>query len=600
VRRAALAVAALLVLAALLLPLYAPDASVVNIGVFTLMYVGLATAWNIAGGYTGYISLGHAGFFGIGAYGLGLLVGHLGVPGGYGPFLLVPVAGLVTAAVAVPVGWIALRTRAATFVIVTIAFMFMLQILATNLRGLTGGSQGLGYPVPQGWSADFVNVPYYYAMLVLAGVALAASWAIRRSRLGLGLLAIRDDEDRALALGVPAWGFKLTAFAVSAGLVGMVGGVYGYYVTYVYPQFVIDPLIGLSMVLMAFLGGVGTVVGPVLGALLLEPAQLELAYTVGSAKVYLILYAAVFLIVILLLPRGIVPSLADRLERRSGSRRGRATGAASPDGPRLPGGARLVSPRGERERSGSPHPVPPPPRGREAERLRGPILEIEGLARRFGGVVAVDSCDLSVAEGTVTGLIGPNGSGKTTLFDLVTGFQRPDGGRVTFRGQPITGLPPGRIHGLGIGRTFQLARIFPRLTVLENLLVPVRRADTPRAREMLEFLGLSALAGEPAGRLSYGQRKLLELGALMMSRPRLVLLDEPAGGVNPGLLDGIAAAVRELNAQGVTFLVVEHNMAFVMGLCDPVVVMDRGRPIATGSPTQVRTDPVVLEAYLGA
>ncbi len=136
--------------------------------------------------------------------------------------------------------------------------------------------------------------------------------------------------------------------------------------------------------------------------------------------------------------------------------------------------------------------------------------------------------------------------------------------------------------------------------MLENLLVPVRRADTPRAREMLEFLGLSALAGQPAGRLSYGQRKLLELGALMMSRPRLVLLDEPAGGVNPGLLDGIAAAVRELNAQGVTFLVVEHNMAFVMGLCDPVVVMDRGRPIATGSPTQVRTDPVVLEAYLGA
>jgi branched-chain amino acid transport system permease protein len=314
--------AAVLGVAALLVPLVSPDASFLNIGVFTVMYVGLATSWNIVGGYTGYISLGHAGFFGIGAYALGLLVGHLGVPGGYGPFLMVPVVGLVTAALALPVGWIALRTRAATFVIVTIAFMFMLQILAMNLRPVTGGSQGLGFPIPQGWSPNFVDVPFYYAMLLLAGLALAISWAIRRSQLGLGLLAIRDDEDRALSLGVPTWGFKVGAFAVSAGLVGMIGGVYGYYVTYVYPQFVIDPLIGLSMVLMAFLGGVGTVGGPVLGALLLEPAQLELAYFAGSARLYLVLYAAVFLGVMLLLPRGIIPSVAGRIESRRATARG--------------------------------------------------------------------------------------------------------------------------------------------------------------------------------------------------------------------------------------------------------------------------------------
>jgi branched-chain amino acid transport system permease protein len=308
--------AAVLGIAALLLPLVSPDPSYLNIGVFTLMYVGLATAWNIVGGYTGYISLGHAGFFGIGAYALGLLVGHLGVPGGYGPFLVVPVVGLVTAVVALPVGWIALRTRAATFVIVTIAFMFMLQILATNLRPVTGGSQGLGFPIPQGWSPDFIDVPFYYAMLVLAAVALVISWAIRRSQLGLGLLAIRDDEDRARSLGVPTRAFKLGAFAVSAGLVGMIGGVYGYYVTYVYPQFVIDPLIGLSMVLMVFLGGAGTIAGPVLGALMLEPAQLELAYFAGSARLYLVFYAAVFLVVMLLLPRGIIPSLTARMESR--------------------------------------------------------------------------------------------------------------------------------------------------------------------------------------------------------------------------------------------------------------------------------------------
>ena len=241
------------------------------------------------------------------------------------------------------------------------------------------------------------------------------------------------------------------------------------------------------------------------------------------------------------------------------------------------------------------------------------MLEVTGLAKRYGGVVAVDACSLTVAEGSVTGLIGPNGSGKTTLFDLITGFARPDAGEVAFRERPITGLPPDQVHRLGLGRTFQLARVFPRLTALENLLVPVRRSgllgllaaavaagEARRARDMLHFLGLGQVAGEPAGRLSYGQRKLLELGAVLMSQPRLVLLDEPAGGVNPGLLESIAASIRDLNAQGVTFLIVEHNMGFVMDLCDPVVVMDRGRPIARGSPAEVRADPAVLDAYLGA
>ena len=241
------------------------------------------------------------------------------------------------------------------------------------------------------------------------------------------------------------------------------------------------------------------------------------------------------------------------------------------------------------------------------------LLELRAVAKRFGGVVAVEDCSLAVAEGTVTGLIGPNGSGKTTLFDLVTGFQAPDAGAVTFRGRSIIGLAPDRVHRLGIGRTFQLARVFPRLTALENLLVPVPRrgllgllagartaGEERRAREMLDFLGLAALAGQLAGRLSFGQRKLLELGAVMMARPDLVLLDEPAGGVNPGLLESIAAAIRELNGRGVTFLIVEHNMGFVMDLCDPVVVLDRGRPIASGPPAEVRADPAVLDAYLGA
>ena len=308
-----LKVAALVILAALALalPIVAPDPATTNLAVFTMMYVGLATAWNIMGGYTGYISLGHAAFFGFGAYSLGLMLNHFNITPGYAPFLLVPVAGVIVALVAAGVGWVALRTRAATFVIVTIAFMFIGQLLAENLVKLTGGGGGLSFPVAPDWTGDFFNKPFYYAMLVLATVALVVSWSIRRSKFGLGLLAIRDDEDKALAVGVPTRAFKLTAFIISGSLVGMIGAVYGYYVTYVYPQFVFDPLIGISMVLMAFLGGLGTLAGPVLGALILEPAQLQFAYRLGASRLYLVFYAAVFLVVILLLPRGIVPSLSD-------------------------------------------------------------------------------------------------------------------------------------------------------------------------------------------------------------------------------------------------------------------------------------------------
>jgi ABC-type branched-subunit amino acid transport system ATPase component len=241
------------------------------------------------------------------------------------------------------------------------------------------------------------------------------------------------------------------------------------------------------------------------------------------------------------------------------------------------------------------------------------LLEVANLSKRFGGVVAVDSCSLSVAEGSITGLIGPNGSGKTTVFNLVTGFLPSDSGEIRFKSRSIAGLGPDRIYGLGIGRTFQLARIFPRLTALENMLVPVRRAglrallshgqwghEKERAMQMLEFMDISQVAGTVGGALSYGQRKLLELAAVMMARPELVLLDEPAGGVNPALLERIAEHIRRLNGQGVTFLLVEHNMGFVMNLCHEVVVMQQGRVIAKGSPREVRENPAVLDAYLGA
>ena len=231
------------------------------------------------------------------------------------------------------------------------------------------------------------------------------------------------------------------------------------------------------------------------------------------------------------------------------------------------------------------------------------LLRTDGIRKAYGGVQALDGATIEVAEGTVAGLIGPNGSGKTTLFNVITGYERPDAGEVLFGGKTITNWDPGKVFAAGIGRTFQLTRIFARLTVLENMLVAAqhkRGNHRRRAVELLEFVGIERHAGVLAGELSYGQRKLLELAYVLIADPAVILLDEPAGGVNPTLINHIADRIRQLNEEGKTFLIVEHNMEFVMGLCSQITVLESGAVAASGTPDIIRTDKRVLDAYLGA
>ena len=301
---------------------------IVNIGVLTLMYAALATAWNLFSGYTGYISLGQAGFFGLGAYSLGVAFEHFGTGAGYNPFYALPLVGAGVAFASLPIAWIALRTRAMTFAIVTLTLLFIVQQLAFNLRSITHGSSGLMLPVPTFDVATF-DRPFYLAMLALVLIALGISWVILRSKLGLMLLAVREDEEKARGLGVRVTGVKLVAWWLSVFVTAMVGGVWAYYLTFIYPESSVDPLVMIGAVLMTFLGGRGTLWGPVVGACVLVPAQQYLLIHLGGSRLYLVGYAAVFMVVLLLLPRGILPSLRDAISRERERRRTRGRPVAA-------------------------------------------------------------------------------------------------------------------------------------------------------------------------------------------------------------------------------------------------------------------------------
>ena len=311
---------------ALAFPVLFPNPVITNYGVFALIFVAVASAWNFFSGFSGYISLGNAVFFGSGAYALGIAARDWHVTG-IGVFALLPLSAAVGALIAVPFGLIALRVRRNTFIVITIAVFFIFQLMAYNFS-FTGGTTGLEAPFLP-WAAQTYNNPFYYIALACAVGAIALSWLIRRSRFGLQLRAIRDDEDRARGLGVRAMRVKLSAFVLSGAVTGLVGGVWFFYLAQVEPSTGFDPLFDLSVVLMAFLGGVGTISGPVLGALIIEPGQL---YLTANTNGYIseILLGSLFLVAVLLVPRGIVPTGGEYIRRLT--TRGRAAIPATSQG----------------------------------------------------------------------------------------------------------------------------------------------------------------------------------------------------------------------------------------------------------------------------
>jgi ABC-type branched-subunit amino acid transport system ATPase component/ABC-type branched-subunit amino acid transport system permease subunit len=550
-----------------------------------LLAVG-AVSWNIISGFTGYISLGQSAFLGLGAYTTALLSIHLEIS----PFIVAPLGGLVAATFAALVGAVVLRARGHSFVIITIALVLLLQIVALNTGSLTGGSNGLTLPLPR-WSSDYQYFPFYYAMLGLMILTfLFGSW-IRRTKFGTGLIAIREDEDKAATIGINTTRYKILSFTSSAAFVGVAGGIYAYFLTFIDPRGMFDILTSVTIVLAALVGGRGTVWGPLLGAFIIQPLNdLTNVYAEGSQS-RLVLFGGLLVAIVLFLPEGIVPSVSKWLTRRRTK-------------------SRAVEAIEQRPATAS---SPPPSLSAPASQAgSSALIEVTGVTKAFGGLRAVDDCNLAVRTGTMTGLIGPNGSGKTTLFNLVTGMLLADKGSIRLDGRRVDQLPPWERAHLGLGRTFQLTRLFDAMSVLDNVVAPLPdfrwgrlRADAvggpeaERAGELLEFVGMGRFLQTPAGELSFGQKKLVELAQVLMLDPKLILLDEPMGGINPAVVERLVHLIRELNGRGITFLIVEHNMPVVLDLCDPIIVIARGKKLAEGSAGEIQNDSIVLDAYLG-
>ncbi|HEX9014925.1 MAG TPA: branched-chain amino acid ABC transporter ATP-binding protein/permease [Chloroflexota bacterium] len=596
--------------AALLVALVAPYISPSDYGIvlmnMALIYAIVVIGLNLIYGFGGVFSLAQAAFWGIGAYTSAILTVDAKLPFLAGFVAAAAVTSLFGLLLGVPT----LKLRSHYLTMATLAFGEAVRLVFMNFDRLTHGAEGIRAipPASIGPLAFTTPYSYYYLNLAVVVAAIVATMRFRSSRLGRALQATRDDEMAAGATGVDVTHARVLAFVLSALLAGIGGSLWAHFSAYISPE-TFDLFATIKFVAMLLIGGAGTAVGPVVGAVLLTYLPEWLRFLEAW---YMAVYGLSIVLMLIFAPRGLV-GVAERVAERIAARAGRSSKEES----RVL--AKPAVPRDDREdvlRSGAvlvAHFT--------GEESSEPLLRTEKLTMAFGGLVAVDSVSLAVARGEVRGIIGPNGSGKTTLLNLVSGIYRPVSGEIIFGGERITREgPPRRVDG-GIARTFQNIRLFPRLSVLEN--VKVARycrthsgiasilAGTPGssreereaekyATAALEFVGLAHRALDLPGDLPYGQQRLLEIARALATEPRLLLLDEPAAGMSLEEKRHLVQLVRAINGeQGIAVIVIEHDMRIISGLCHQVTVLNFGKIIAEGSPDQVRGDAAVIEAYLG-
>jgi branched-chain amino acid transport system permease protein len=547
-----------------------------------LLWAVLSLAWNLLSGYAGYFSFGHAVFWGLGAYTMALAMIHLDLS----PWLSIPFCAVVGAAAGALIGYPTFRLRGHYFALAMLAYP-----LATLYVFQWLGYQEVALPMKRESPLLYMQFDDQRAYVVLAlGLlvgALLISLRVENSRFGMSLMAIKQNEPAAEAAGIDTWRWKMLALMLSGALAAVAGGLYGVVLLVVTPESVFGMLVSAQALILALFGGVGSLWGPVIGALVLVPLaeglNAELGHIVPGIQG--VVYGVAIIAIILLAPEGVYWRVLDRWSKRR---------AAQP----------------------TPAPVAPPapapvaanvaPLLVRAPTAAGPdLLVLRDVSLSFGGLRALDGVDLVVPEGGLYGIIGPNGAGKTTLFNVINGFLAPERGTIGFAGEAITGLRPNRVCRRGIGRTFQVVRAFPRMSVLENVIVGafVGAPDDATARQMalsaLDRVGLSAQAASIAGGLTTRELRLMELARALVPHPRLMLLDETLAGLGHDDLDGVLTAIRQLRADGITVLIIEHTMHAMVQLVDHFTVLDHGRLIASGRPDDVVRDPNVIEAYLG-
>jgi branched-chain amino acid transport system permease protein len=520
----------------------------------SLLYLSiLATAWALFSGPTHYISLATVAFFGIGAYTVAVVGEIMPWPA------VLAVAALIGIAVALVVGLSTLRLSGIYFVIFTFGLSELIRQLVTWYEVNVNRSVGRYIFL------SITQEQIYWQLLALLALVLLAGWLIGRSRLGLALRVIGNDEVVARHAGIDTTRIKLLMFAVSALFMTLTGAVMAPRWTYLDPAIAFSPVLSFEVVIMALLGGAGSLFGPLLGAVPL--VLLFEVLTANFPTYFSILLGIVFVLIVYAVPRGVI-------------------------------GLIPVPPRAVQVAPGAPV---------EQRKAEGASLELSGLRKAFGGLVAVDDVSFTVARGELIGLIGPNGSGKTTVMNLISGALSADAGTVRFKQRDLTRTATHRIARLGLARTFQLVRILESMSVIENVMVGFAFRGSPltgakaeaAAVALLQRLGLGDKAALAAAQLTYIDQKRLELARALALDPDLLLLDEWLAGLNPTELAQGIALIRSLRQSGITIIMVEHVMDAIRSLCDRCIVMNVGRKIAEGPPARVLAEKEVVRAYLG-